>query len=186
MKRREAGNGTRTERKSTGGGADALSLLCDVVHESVARRGGSCETSTGRATRTSAVRAVDDSDKGGDVAQGVGLTGDSRDGDSGEEESCREHSSVVWCLNSVEVKLRGRRIGETGNEPGDDKGQRNGTTDASNTLPPVACNLRSRSVSRSAVTSGYPICAHSHTTTQAYLCTLCTAQQPRARRTKIV
>jgi hypothetical protein len=99
MKRREAGNGTRTERKSTGGGADALSLLGDVVHESVARRGGSCETSTGRATRTSAVRAVDDSDEGGDVAQGVGLTRDSRDGDSGEEESCSEHCGRVRRVN---------------------------------------------------------------------------------------
>jgi hypothetical protein len=122
MKRREAGNGTRTERKSTGGGADALSLLGDVVHESVARRGGSCETSAGRATRTSAVRAVDDGDKGGDVAQGVGLTRDSRDGDSGEQESCREHSVLEGrgermrartactsqdCVNTKELLLRG-------------------------------------------------------------------------------
>jgi hypothetical protein len=72
-----------------------LCLLCDVVHESVARRGGSCETSAGGAARTGAVRAVDDRDKGGDVAERVGLTRDSRDRDGGKEESCGEHGERI-------------------------------------------------------------------------------------------
>lgn len=87
----EAGKARPTEREGTDRRADALSLLGDVVHKPVARRGGLCKTSAGGAARARRVGAVDDRNKGGNPIEGIALRHDSGDRERGEEELSREH-----------------------------------------------------------------------------------------------